>query len=68
MQGHEVFVCISAVEPLMGNTKKHRGTYLAEVAELVDALRSGRSRSNPVEVQVLSSAHFLFFEGDSNRE
>ena len=28
----------------------------ADVAELVDALVSGTSRSNPVEVQVLSSA------------
>ena len=28
----------------------------AEVAELVDALASGVSRGNPVEVQVLSSA------------
>jgi hypothetical protein len=30
----------------------------AEVAELVDALRSGRSGGNSVEVQVLSSAPF----------
>ena|GEM_PF-1816433 len=29
---------------------------LAEVAELVDALASGASGGNPVEVQVLSSA------------
>ena len=28
----------------------------ADVAELVDALASGASRSNPVEVQILSSA------------
>ena len=31
---------------------------LAEVAELVDALASGASGGNPVEVQVLSSAPF----------
>ena len=31
----------------------------AEVAELVDALASGASGGNPVEVQVLSSAPFL---------
>lgn len=31
----------------------------ADVAELVDALRSGRSESNLVEVQVLSSAPYL---------
>jgi hypothetical protein len=30
--------------------------HLAEVAELVDALASGASGGNPVEVQVLSSA------------
>jgi hypothetical protein len=34
-----------------GNTQN-----LAEVAELVDALASGASGGNPVEVQVLSSA------------
>ncbi len=33
----------------------------AEVAELVDALASGASGGNPVEVQVLSSAPFLCF-------
>lgn len=31
--------------------------FLAEVAELVDALASEASGGNPVEVQVLSSAH-----------
>ena len=31
---------------------------MAEVAELVDALASGASGGNPVEVQVLSSAPF----------
>jgi hypothetical protein len=31
----------------------------AEVAELVDALASGASGGNPVEVQVLSSAPFI---------
>ena len=31
-------------------------TFFAEVAELVDALASGASGGNPVEVQVLSSA------------
>lgn len=41
----------------------------AVVAELVDALRSGRSRGNPVEVQVLSTAQenpvgvFLLWSG-----
>ena len=30
--------------------------FIAEVAELVDALASGASGGNPVEVQVLSSA------------
>ena len=36
---------------------------LAEVAELVDALASGASGGNPVEVQVLSSAPrcYMFF-------
>ena len=34
--------------------RKWRGVY-AEVAELVDALGSGLSWGNPVEVQVLSS-------------
>ena len=33
-----------------------RDSHLAEVAELVDALGSGLSWGNPVEVQVLSSA------------
>ena len=33
---------------------------LAEVAELVDALASGASGGNPVEVQVLSSVPLLF--------
>ena len=32
---------------------------LAEVAELVDALASGASGGNPVEVQILSSAPFV---------
>ena len=32
-----------------------QGTVYAEVAELVDALASGASGGNPVEVQVLSS-------------
>ena len=32
----------------------------AEVVELVDALRSGRSGSNPVGVRVPPSAPFLF--------
>jgi hypothetical protein len=31
----------------------------AEVAELVDALASGASGGNPVEVQVLSSVPFI---------
>ncbi len=35
-----------------------RGLLLAEVAELVDALDSGSSRGNPVEVQVLFSAPY----------
>jgi hypothetical protein len=34
----------------------------AEVAELVDALASGASGGNPVEVQVLSSAPTLFLK------
>ena len=33
--------------------------FFAEVAKLVDALASGASGGNPVEVQVLSSAPFL---------
>ena len=36
-----------------------RSIYRAAVAELVDALASGASGGNPVEVQVLSSAPFL---------
>ena len=34
--------------------------FFAEVAELVDALASGASGGNPVEVQVLSSVPFRF--------
>ena len=34
-------------------------SFLAEVAELVDALASEASGGNPVEVQVLSSAYFI---------
>ena len=33
---------------------------VAAVAKLADALRSGRSGSNPLEVQVLSAAHLIF--------
>ncbi len=36
---------------------RYSSAVFAEVAELVDALRSGRSGGDPVEVQVLSSAH-----------
>ena len=35
---------------------QRKGRFQAEVAELVDALGSGLSWGNPVEVQVLSSA------------
>ena len=35
--------------------------FFAEVAELVDALASGASGGNPVEVQVLSSVPTCFF-------
>ena len=34
--------------------------FFAEVAELVDALASGASGGNPVEVQVLSSVPTIF--------
>ena len=37
----------------------HSPTLLADVAELADALASGASGGNPVEVQILSSALFL---------
>ena len=37
-----------------------QGTVYAEVAELVDALASGASGGNPVEVQVLSSVPTCF--------
>ena len=41
----------------------HHYSQHAEVAKLVDALASGASGGNPVEVQVLSSAPKLcFFE------
>ena len=36
--------------------------HLAEVAELVDALASGASGGNPVEVQVLFSAPSVFYQ------
>ena len=38
------------------------GQSFAEVAELVDALASGASGGNPVEVQVLSSVPFPDFK------
>ncbi len=45
--------------PLIGKLRpSHHTTPHAEVAELVDALASGASGGNPVEVQVLSSAPF----------
>ncbi len=41
------------------------GTSRAEVAELVDALASGASGGNPVEVQVLSSVPEITFNTPS---
>ncbi len=43
-------------------TKLWCGESFAEVAELVDALASGASGGNPVEVQVLSSVPFPDFK------
>ena len=43
----------------MGPTEPHHAATLAEVAELADALASGASPGNRVEVRVLSSAPFV---------
>ena len=45
-----------AVRIVRSRRRRNRRDAQAEVAELVDALGSGLSWGNPVEVQVLSSA------------
>ncbi len=42
---------------------RSQGHFSARGAELVDALDSGSSRGNPVQVRVLSRAPFLFSMG-----
>ncbi len=48
--------------PVTRASNRWCGQSFAEVAELVDALASGASGGNPVEVQVLSSVPFPDFK------
>ena len=52
-------ICILIDIPIIWDKIQPANNSYAEVAELADALRSGRSESNLMRVQVPPSAHYL---------